>query len=151
MPDISLGVVKNDEELLRALLNPDHVVDGEVLERAIPLKDLRERGFSIHRIAHVSPELVCRFIDKALSRTLQGTHRKFEGVARFKALAVRRIVVKDVQVFVIIDTALACNAGHASIYVADPTLSEGRTRQLRELLLPLLQERMSVLEAFNKD
>ena len=148
-PDISPGVVGGHEQLLRALFNPDHVKDGKVLVTAISLTDLRSRGFSVHRLAHVSQELVQSLIDNFLSRLAEGQKRKFEGVARLEAHTVREISEDGKQVFVIIDTAKLCNVGHASIYLSNAPSSEGRARKLRDRLLPLLQERTSVDEAFN--
>ena len=148
-PDISPGVVEDHERLLRALFNPDHVKDGEVLVTAISLTDLSSRGFSVHRTEFVSPPLVQSLIDKFLSRLPDGQQRKFEGVARLETRDVREIKENGKQLFVAIDTAMQCNRGHASIYLSDTSLSEGRARELRKLLLPLLQERTSVAEAFN--
>ena len=150
-PGISPGIVENHERLLRALFNPDHVKDGKVLVTAISLKDLRHRGFSVHRMAYVSPHFVQGLIDKFLSRPAAGgQQREFEGVAPLETRAVREISEDGKQVFVVIDTAKCCNVGHSSIYLSDAPSSEGRARKLRALLLPLLQERMSLDEAFNR-
>ena len=148
-PGISPGIVEDYERLLRALFNPDHIKDGKVLVTAISLKDIRHRGFSVHRLAHVSSHLAQSLIDKFLSRPLAGQQRKFEGVASLETHAVREISEDGKQVFVVIDTAKHCNVGHASIYLSDAPSSEGRARKLRALLLLLLQERTSLDEAFN--
>ena len=139
----------NHERVLRALFNPDHVKDGKVLAAAISLTDLCCKGFSVQRMAYVSPELVQNLIDQFLSRLRDRQPRKFEGVARLETRIVRDIFEDDKQVFVVIDTAQHCNVGHASIYLSDTSLSQGHARKLRERLLPLLQERTSVGEAFN--
>ena len=149
MRGISPGVVEDHERLLRALFNPGHIKDGEVLVTAISLQDLRHCGFSVHRMAYVCPNLVQSLIDKFLSRPLAGQQRKFEGVAPLETRAVRQISEKGKQVFVVIDTAEYGNVGHSSIYLSDAPSSEGRARKLRALLLPLLQERMSLDDAFN--
>ena len=152
MPDISPGIVKNDEQLIRALINPDHIENGELLPRAISLTDLRKRGFSVHRLAYVSSEIVQRSIDQILSKPFEGRRRESQGVAVLQTRDVRDLKDDDRQAFVVIDTALPCNAGHASIYVSyvsDTSLTDSRVRKLRALLLPLLQERMSVCEAFD--
>ena len=133
---------------MRALINPDHIENSEILPRAISLKDLRQRGFSVHRLAHVTEEIVQRSIDNILSRSFQGQRRESEGVSMFRAQEVRGLQVDDRQVFVVIDTALQCNHGHASIYLANAPSTEGYARKLRDLLLPLLQHRIPLSEAF---
>ena len=141
--------MKDPERLLRALFNPDHVKDGQVLVTAISLADLRCRGFSVHRMAYVSQKLVQNLIDKFLSRPRDHQQPKFEGVARLATRDVRGIFEYDKQAFVVIDTAEHCNVSHSSIYLSETSSSLGRARKLRALLLPLLQERTSVDEAFN--
>ena len=69
-------------------------------------------------------------------------------MARLLALDVRKIRVDDQQALVVIDTAQDDNRGHASIYAAAPEKGKSHARELRSLLLPLLQERITVEEAF---
>lgn len=147
-PDFSPGIVKDDERLLRALFNPEHVQDGQVLDRAIPVQDLRRRGFSVHRMAHVSPEFVQRSIDELLARPRRAGPWADEGVAVLLTSGIRTLQLEGARAFVVIDTAHAGNPGHASIYVAKPEKGESYTRELRGLLLPFLQERKSVAEAY---
>ena len=147
-PDVSPGVVLNDEQLLRSLFNPDHIKDGVLQVAAIPLRDLQVRGFSVNRLSHVTPEFVDAGINRLLARRPGGEPRYSEGVARFSAGTVRGIQVEGRQVFVVIDTALPDNVGHASIYLSDVSMPQSQARRMRERLLPLLQRRMSVAEAF---
>ena len=147
-PDVSPGVVLNDEQLLRSLFNPDHIKDGVLQVAAIPLRDLQVRGFSVSRLSHVTPEFVDAGINRLLARRPGGEPRYSEGVARFSAGTVRGIQVEGRQVFVVIDTALPDNVGHASIYLSDVSMPQSQARRMRERLLPLLQRRMSVAEAF---
>ena len=55
-PELSPGVVEDDEIVLREMFNPEHVRDGEVIERAVPVDDLRYRGIlgAPHEICHAS-------------------------------------------------------------------------------------------------
>ena len=147
-PDISPGVVADDEWLLRSVFNPDHVKDGQIQPSAISLSDLRERGFSVNRLRYVTQEFVEDSISKFLARTFQGTARESEGVAWFEAHVVRDVRDDGTQVFVVIDTALPDNHGHASIYLADPSMKTSQSRRVRGELLPLLRDRISVAEAF---
>lgn len=147
-PDLSPGIVLDDEQLLRSLFNPDHIKNGILQVAAIPLRDLQARGFSVNRLSHATPEFVGDGINRLLARRPGGEPRYSEGVARFSAGAVRGIQADGRQVFVVIDTALPDNVGHASIYLSDIAMPQSQARRMREQLLPLLQQRMSVAEAF---
>lgn len=147
-PDLSPGLVLDDEQLLRSLLNPDHIREGRLQVAAIPLRDLQERGFSVNRLLHVTPEIVNDGINRLLARRPGGQPRYSEGVARFSAGAVRSIQDEERQAFVVIDTATPDNVGHASIYLSDVAMPQSQARRMRAQLLPLLQPRMSVAEAF---
>lgn len=149
-PDISPGVVEDAEPLLRSLFNPDHIRDGQIQPSAIPLKDLQERGFSVNRLRFVTQEFVEDSISRILARTFQGSARESEGVAYFRASAVRDVRDNDTRVFVVIDTALPENHGHASIYLADLKLKPSQARRMREKLMPILRDRVSVSQAFGR-
>lgn len=147
-PGVPPGIVSNGEQLLRSLFNPDHIKDGVLQVAAIPLRDLQARGFSVNRSSHVTPEFVEDGINRLLARQPGGEPRYSEGVARFSAGAVRGIQHGESQVFVVIDTASPDNVGHASIYLSDVSMPQSQARRMRERLLPLMQRRISVAEAF---
>ena len=147
-PGISPGTVRDEEWLLREILNPDHVVDGEIQPSAIPLKDLKERGFSVHRLLYVTRGLVEESMNEKLARPSAGKDRFSEGVASFTARAVREIRDDGHKAFVVIDTAKPSHEGHASIYLSNVVVKDSRARRLRDRLRPLLENRTSVAEAF---
>ena len=149
-PGISPGPVKDEEFLLREIFNPYHVKDGKLLNTVISLQDLRYNGFSVHRMAHVTAEFVKKSIEERLSKSRRGEPWKEEGAAKLKTLNVREICLENRQALVVIDRALKDNPGHASIYAADPKKGDAHARELRSLLLPLLQERISVDKAFEE-
>ena len=146
--EVSPGVVSNDEQLLRSLFNPDHIKDGILQVAAIPLRDLQARGFSVNRMSYSTPEFIEDGINRLLARRPGGQPRNSEGVARFSAADVRSIQDDGRQVFVVIDTASPDNVGHASIFLSDVAMPPSHARKMREQLLPLLQRRMSIAEAF---
>ena len=131
------------------MFNPQHVQNGELVEAAIPVEELRSKGFSVHRMEYVTVEYVKESIKERLSRPRPGTPWRDEGVARLQTSAVRALRVENQKAFVVIDTATQDNRGHASIYVAAPKKGRAHAKELRALLLPLLQERMSVEQAFD--
>ena len=147
-PKISPGVVTDDEWLLRLIFNPDHVQDGQLQPAAIPLADLQKRGFSINRLQYITREFVENAISRAVARSFDGSPRTSEGVACFSARSVRDVRDNGNQGFVVIDTAKTSNLGHASIYLADIEMKPSRARRMRNRLLSLLQERISVSQAF---
>ena len=138
----------DEEILLREIFNPDHVKDGEIQPSAVPLEDLQKRGFSIHRLEHVTETLVENSINEKLPKIVEGKRRTSEGVARFTARSVRDITDDDNRVFVVIDTAKPSNNGHASIYLFTIAIGQSRARKMREKLLPLLENRISLSQAF---
>ncbi|MDE0330812.1 MAG: hypothetical protein OXL41_03005 [Nitrospinae bacterium] len=72
-----------------------------------------------------------------------------EGVSRLKTLAVRQILLDNERAFVVIDTATEDNPGHASIYFGAPQKGKAYAREARGFLLPLLQNRMALDEAYD--
>jgi hypothetical protein len=148
MPGISPGTVKDDEEVLRSLFNPEHVENGVLQERAISLDDLRCRGYSVHRLRHTDRQTVQRSNEKILGRSFNGQSRTLVGAAILRAREVRDLRHEGKQAFVVIDTALKCNRGHSSIYAKDSPFSKGRLRKLRELLLPLVDAGMTANDPF---
>ena len=121
------------------MFHPEHVKDGEILVRAIPVTDLRQDGFSLHRMAHVSQRFVELAVQERLMRPRKTPWRD-EGVAVLYANEVRglRLEADQAQALVIIDTAKVGHRGHASLFVADPDRGPAHARKLRALLLPPL-------------
>ena len=128
----------DEERLLREVLNPDHFRGGEIQPAAIPLKDLKERGFSVHRLQYVTRILVEESINEKLARPFAGEDRVSEGVACFTAHAVREISDNGNKAFVVIDTAKPSNKGHASIYLLNVDVKDSHARSMRHKLRPLL-------------
>ena len=148
-PDISPGLVQDDERVIRALFNPDHIKEGQIVSSAIPIRDLLKRGFSVQRRNFTTQEILEKIIDRYLSRESGTSKRKFEGVAPLETREVRGLIEDDKRVFVVIDTALECNPGHASIYLSDTTVPDSKAREYRKLLMPFLNYRTSIAEALS--
>lgn len=159
-PKFSPSLVENEEGLLRTMFDPEHIKDGKLTRRAIGVKDLLSRGFSVHRMRYTSPDFIKDTIQSQTSKPKSdGSFWEDAGVAVLKAGFVRILQYKQEyreQVFRVTDTALEDNEGHASIYVAFPKRGQfpkrgpAYARKMRKLLLPFLQIRMSVDEAFQR-
>jgi len=147
-PEYSPGVVLDSELLLREMIDPHHVKDGKVLKSAISLGELRSEGFSLHRKEYVSLDFVQECIERRLSKAKPGYPRKDAGVAKILTRDVRKIRENGERLFVVIDTAKPDNHGHASIYAANPKLSEADAREVRSHLSPLLNNRESLEQVF---
>ncbi|MCY4227851.1 MAG: hypothetical protein OXF20_09215 [Gammaproteobacteria bacterium] len=138
-PGVSPGVVEDSETLLREIFFPYHVQGGSLQLAAVSLRELRKTGFSVHRKKHVTFELVENSIKMRLSRPRKGIAWKIEGLAEILSLDVRKITGFDNKsLFVIIDTALEDNPGHASIYAAHPEKGDAYARKIRFHLMELL-------------
>lgn len=148
VPSLSPGVVLDEEWLLRNIYDPDHVRNGKIHLTAVSLDDLKGRGFSVKRLQHVTQAFVEADMAETLERPFDGKPRSFVGISRLKVYEVRDIKVDDSQVFVVIDTALPHNRGHASIYLSNIAMSKGQARLMREKLLSMLSGPVSVSQAF---
>ena len=92
------------------------------------------------------------FVEKSIQTRLSRKRKEpwaSEGVSKLKTLAVRQIFLEDERAFVVIDTATEDNPGHASIYFATPQKGKAYAREARGILLPLLQDRMTLDEAYD--
>ena len=150
-PDISPGIVRDNEIVLRELFSPDHIEEGMITPAAVELKELRQTGASVHRAKHTAAEEVRASIERRLeSRKSQDPSRSYEArISAPTAGQIRGIRIKDTgeQVFVVIDTAESGNPGHASIYGKNPEIRKSMLRKLRtDLLLPVLQENLMLVE-----
>lgn len=56
--DRSPGIVEDAEDLLRILIHPDHVVEGQIIPAHVSLADLRDRGYSVDRRRYASREML---------------------------------------------------------------------------------------------
>ena len=156
-PGISPGVVFNCEYLLREVYSPYHVDDengSEFSERAITVTELRETGFSVHRRTYVGLECVNGLISRRLA--LRGEDKKWKsaGVVKLQAGDVRELRLDGEpheQVLVVVDSGTCSTPWHASIFAKQVGASRSHCRELRDLLLPLLQRNlMSTEEAYGK-
>ena len=83
-----------------------------------------------------------------LGRSITSGTRRLEGLATFNAGTVRAITNQEHQAFVVIDTAGPDSRAHASIYLAFPQLRPSLAREMRELLLNLMTDRLTLEQAF---
>lgn len=135
----ALGVVKDEEHLLRVIYAPEHIRNGSVIESAIALEDLKERGFSLDRASYVDDAVIQQRIAAQTDR--KPDQRQSNFIAQFECVSVRNISDEsNEQAFIVIDTAQDDNLAHASLYSANANLGRGGLRKLRDKLLPLLQE-----------
>ena len=149
-PGLSPGIVTDDEWLLRSMFVPDHFdSEGQFANSVISLRDLKTSGFSVNRLRHITQGFVESEIDKILVRTFDGKPRRLVGIACLKTSEVREIEYSGAQLFVVIDIATPDNTGHAAIYFKTTQFSDSQLRKLREALLPLLCNTVSVDQAFS--
>ena len=147
-PGLSPGPVQDQETLLRIIIEPDHIREGRIQPSAVQLRDLTQRGLSVYREEYVTKQAVEADIQALLGRTTAAGRRRLEGLASFNTRAVRALAIQERQVFVVIDTALPNNRAHGSIYLANPQVSQSLARELREHLLILMENLVTLEQAF---
>ena len=147
-PTMSPGPVRDQETLLRIIIEPDHIREGRIQPSAVQLRDLTNRGLSVHRKEYTTRNAVDAVAQALLGRPTAAGRRSLEGLASFNTGAVRAIGIQDRQAFVVIDTALPNNTAHASIYLASPQVSQSLARELREHLLRLMENTLTLEQAF---
>ena len=147
-PAFSPGPVQDQEPLLRIIIEPDHISEGRIQPSAVQLRDLTQRGLSIHRREYTTEQEVRTATQALTGRPTAAGRRRLEGLASFTAGAVRYIRNQERQAFVVIDTALPDNRAHASIYLASPQVSQSLAREMREQLLRLMDNRLTLEQTF---
>jgi hypothetical protein len=142
----SPGVVQDEEELLRIIFYPEHIVDNIVQPSAIALDDLRSGGFSVDRRQYAQQDIMQQNI--ANLRNRQQEARQVDYIARLQCRSVRNIQDRNAErAFIVIDTAYEINIAHASIYSAKPR-TDAHLRRLRNQLLALLETRCNLADLF---
>ena len=150
-PALSPGPVQDQETLLRIIMEPDHIREGRIQPSAVQLRDLTQRGLSVYRRDYAAKQAVEADIQALLGRTTTAGRRRLEGLASFNTGAVRAFSTQERQAFVVIDTALPNNRAHASIYLASPQVSQSLARELREHLLILMENTVTLEQAFPQE
>ena len=90
-PTLSPGPVRDQETLLRIIIEPDHIREGRMQPSAVQLRDLTHRGLSVHRKEHTTRNAVDAIVQALLGRPTAAGMRSLEGLASFNTGAVRSI------------------------------------------------------------
>ncbi len=139
--NFSPKLVSEQEVLLRLLYAPEHIVDGNVIETAISLKDLKCRGVSLDRLSYVEKEIIKKRIAAQTSKAPD--KRQEASLSKFSCSDIRSIKNNNNndQVFLIIDDATQTNIAHASIFLIKESCDP---RKARAELVSCLQDRASL-------
>ena len=149
-PGTSPGIVQDREVLIREMFKPHHTDgNGKIHKRTIPIDELISSGFSVHRKAHVSRKLVEESI-KTRESIPREEPWEFIGLAILKTSKIREILWEEHQALKVVDTATQENPAHASIYCnCKYQRPKSRVREIRDMLIPLLENIMPIDEAFS--
>ena len=149
--DISPGPVQDGELLLREMYRPYHLAEnGKITKDAIHLTELKETGVSVHRERYTSITEVSRAIERRLDRRKRENKEPWEsaGVSVVEAGRIRKMrTPADEKAFIVTDTAEKTNRSHASIHCARPKILTSELRELRDMLLPILEESLMSIES----
>ena len=147
-PALSPGPVQDQENLLRIIIEPDHISEGRIQPSAVQLRGLTQRVLPVHCRAYTNEQEIRTAAQALADRTTAAGRRRLEGLASFTAGAVRDITNLERQAFLVIDTALPDNMAHASMYLASPQVSQSLAREMKEQLLRLMDHRLTLEQAF---
>ena len=148
----SIGPVQPDEDLVRAQVEPDHVVDGVLQETAVPLDDLskRERGYSVERRKYTSRQRCQSVADGWVAKKPE--IRAEAGFSVFRCVDVRSISLDGKQALRVYDSPVNDHdgRGHASIYADGAISGRSKLRKLRNELLKLMLPLCSLDDVFGQ-
>ena len=102
---------KTRKTLLRIIIEPDHISEGRIQPSAVQLRDLTQRGLSVHRREYTTEQEMKTAAQALTERTTAAGRRRLEGLSSFTAGAVRGIRNLELQAFVVIDTSPAGQHG----------------------------------------
>ncbi len=137
-PGVSPGPVKNSEQLLRVLHQPEHILDGEVIESAIPLGDLKTRGFSVDRRGYINLTILRGKVEEQVRRNPGKREASFSSELLCGNL--RELFNEDIgeREFLVVDeideNEKPINPAHAAVYSANESGKAG-LRKLRGKLV----------------
>ncbi|NDA63121.1 MAG: hypothetical protein EBX50_13940 [Chitinophagia bacterium] len=133
----SPGLVRDDESLARLQFHPEHIKDGQVIETAISIQDLTDRGYSIARKVHIIPDTFAENARRMMEKVPE--QRSGVQVSVFETSKIRELKFNDTErAFVVVDDALENDIAHACVLSAYERKSS-QIRKLRGILLPHLQ------------
>lgn len=143
--------IEDHECLLRTSFAPHHIVDGKVIVTAISGADLTQRGFSVDRV-DLADEAAIR--QRALRQQARDPEKRNEAwLSSFNCGSLRSahcifdrkpaVLVENEPIFEGADR----NVAHSGVYSA-VTRSRSKIKELKEVLLPYLNENLSSLEDY---
>ena len=77
-PALSPGPVQDQETLLRIIIEPDHISEGRIQPSAVQLRDLTQRGLSVHRREYTTKQEVGTAAQAMADRTTAADSRRLE-------------------------------------------------------------------------
>ena len=143
-PWFSPGLVRDDEIILRTILDPHHVENNTLSPAAIALADLRERGWSVDRKTFTSAWRI-RLDHKRWGKRKSDLRKCW--VVPAAVGDVRKLIADDQKLFVITDHASPLNPAHGSLLLATKS-SQGAARKARDILLRALPSYISLEHCF---
>lgn len=129
---LSIGNVRDDEIVLRTLLNPTHVKDGRVIEVEINLDDLMQRGYSVDRKRFTSAWRVRLYQIRKL-RKLAFRVTAWTGVCFVSELRKHRHPDDQLQALAVTEAPLLLNPAHAQV-ISAAERTKSKARKLRKFI-----------------
>jgi hypothetical protein len=139
----SPGLVRDDEIILRTIHDPHHIQDGKLsTSAAIPLDDLRSRGWSVDRKKFTSLWRV-----KIAHWRWQRRKPDLEGCYLIPIQVGSVRAIPD-NTFSVTDDALWSNPAHGAV-ILSAHCGPGAARRARDLLMQAISQYVAASDAFS--
>ena len=144
----SPGLVDDSECILRVGYAPEHIHEGEVTVSAISQSDLVVRGYSVEREAFAVEHGIRQLAERQMTNVPDARQEAFLSLLSVQEIR-KKFTDDGDRAFVVLDTSLPENNAHASVFSAKKKPSRSVVKELKSLLVPLLQNRLSLDEYFS--
>lgn len=137
----SPGPVRDDEHVLRLVVNPIHVnsTDGSI--KPSLMSDTKSRGASVQRLTHIGRDAVIevgRAREEEKNAVNAGTAppRSVYGTVKLSVLDIREVIVASHdRAFGVFDTAKPTDSSHADVFLVISESQAARSARLQLMLL----------------
>ena len=137
----SPGPVEDAEFVLRLVVNPIHVNPADGSLKPSLMSDVKSRGGSVQRLAHVSREAVietgrAHAEEKNASASDHAQARSVYGTVKLPVQRIREVIVtNNGRAFGVFDTAKKTDPSHADVFLIVPEGQGARSARIQLMIL----------------
>jgi hypothetical protein len=138
---VSRVCATGSELLLRVLFDPEHILNGEIIETSISLDDLKSNGYSVDRKGYINLELFREKVAAQVRRKPEKRESSFSSELGCKNIREFNDDIDGERDFLVVDEIdeeeSPINPAHAAIYSANKTGKGGLRKIRRKLVVEL--------------